>query len=614
MKLELAALPASILLLAPALAAQWSSNPAVNLAVCTHANDQAVPKTAATGDGKTWIGWFDASSGSYAVYVQLLDADGVAQLAPGGLLVSGNPQSSSLVDWDLIADAQGNCVLVFTDTRSGADLDVYAYRISPSGAFLWGSNGAALSNNSDYEPSPKVTQTSDGSFVFVWPRLPSSGTGSIRMQKLDAGGTPQFAADGIPIQGGTNEQPAFCGVVPAENGAYVVQWVRDIHSFSSPRHIRAQKFDASGNALWANPVAVYDLNSVPIAYQPIVRPDGAGGAVFCWHRSLNNVYDSLVQHLDANGTELFAHNGLLVSTEASRYRLDPSLAVLASGDLIVGFEKTDLNQSQWGVGIQRISSAGTRSWTDNGIELLPVNGTAKDFVRCVPYGDGAELFCFDEPNTPLLQQRVLGFRVDGSGAEVWGGAPIVLSSILSSKDDLEVVVDGSGVARAVWHDERADAGDVYAQDANVDGTLGPNTNCGGTTYCVGAPNSAGPGASIGWSGSTSLALNDFVLHAAGLPAHRSALFVYGSAQAQVPLGDGFRCVAGVVKRLAPAGMTDGSGAFARQVDFTQPPANSGNGQILPGSTWNFQLYYRDPAGPGGSGFNLSNGLSTAFCP
>ena len=614
MKLEAAVSSAALLLLAPPIAAQWSSNPVVNLPVCTHANDQAVPKAAATGDGKTWIGWFDSVSGSYAVYVQLLDTGGVAQLAPGGLLVSANPQASSLVDWDLIADSQGNCVLAFTDTRAGSDLDVYAYKISPAGAFLWGANGVVLSNNADYEPSPKVTETSDGSFVFVWPRIPSSGTGSIRMQKLDTAGNPQFVADGIPIPGGTNEEPAFCDVVPAENGAYVVEWVRDIHTFQSPRHIRAQKFDASGSAVWANPVAVYDLNSVPIAYQPIVQPDGAGGAIFCWHRSLSNVYDSLVQHLDSAGAELFAHNGLLVSTEANRYRLSPSLAVLAGGDLIVGFQKTNLNQSAWGVGIQRISGAGARLWTDDGIELLPVNGTDKDFVRCVPYGDGAELFCFDEPNTPLLQQRVLGLRVDGSGAEVWSGAPVVLSSILSPKDDLEVVVDGSGVARAVWHDERTDAGDIYAQDANVDGTLGPNATCGGTTYCVGAPNSAGPGASIGWSGSTSLAQNDFVLLATGAPAFKTALFVYGSAQVQVPLGDGFRCIAGAVKRVLPAGTTDGAGSFSRHLDFTQPPANAGSGQILPGSTWNFQLYYRDPQGPGGSGINLSNGLRAAFCP
>jgi hypothetical protein len=605
----------AVFALAAPLPAQWSGNPAVNLAVCTHTGDQAVPKIAATGDGRTWIGWFDNTSGSYAVYVQLLDADGVEQFPHNGLLVSANPQSSSLVDWDLIADSSGNCVLAFTDTRAGSDLDIYAYKISPTGVFLWGANGVTLSSNTDFEPSPKVTETSDGNFVFVWPRIPNSGTGSIRMQKLDASGVPQYAADGIPIQGGTNEHPAFCDVVAADNGSFVVEWVRDIASFQSPRHIRAQKFSAAGAAIWAAPVAVYDLNSVPIAYQPIVQTDGAGGALFCWHRSLNNVYDSLVQHLDASGAEVFAHNGLLVSTEPNRYRLDPSLAFLpASGDLIVGFEKTDLNQSQWGVGIQRISSAGVRLWTDNGIELLPVNGTAKDFVRCVPYGNGAELFCFDQPNTPLLQHRVLGFRVDGLGAEVWNGAPVVLSSILSSKDDLDVVVDGSGMARAVWHDERTDSGDIYVQNANVDGSLGPPSACDGSTYCVGAPNSVGLGASIAWSGSTSLALNDFVLHATGAPAHKTALFVYGSTQVQVPLGDGFRCIGGTVKRIQPAGSTDGAGAFSRYFDFTQPPANSGSGQILPGSTWNFQLYYRDPQGPLGSGINLSNGLSASFCP
>src|SRR5215813_7143013 len=114
-----ALLLASSALLSPALPAQWSGNPGSNLAVCNAANDQSVPKIAATGDGKTWLGWFDQRSGSYAVYVQLLDAGGAEQFPHNGLLVSANPQLSSLVDWDLKADSQGNCVLVFTDSRAG---------------------------------------------------------------------------------------------------------------------------------------------------------------------------------------------------------------------------------------------------------------------------------------------------------------------------------------------------------------------------------------------------------------------------------------------------------------------------------------------------------------
>lgn len=599
-------------LVATPLRAQWSGNPGQNLAVCDAAGDEAVPKIAATGDGRTWLGWFDQRSGGYAVYVQLLDADGNETFPHNGLLVSSNPQSSSLVDWDLKADSQGNCVLAFTDTRAGSDLDVYAYRISPAGTFLWGANGATLSNNSDYEPSPKVAETSDGQFVFVWPRIPNTGTGSIRMQKLDANGATQFAADGIPIQGGTNEKPAFCDVVAADAGGYVVAWVRDIATFQSPRHLRAQKFDASGNAVWASAVNVYDLNSLPIAYQPIVRSDGSGGAILAWHRSLNNVYDSLVQHLDATGAQLFPHNGVLVSTEPNRYRLSPSVAFLAgSGDLIVGFEKTNLNQSQWGIGVQRISSTGARLWTDNGVEIQPVDGIAKDFVRCVPFGNGAEVFCFDQPNTPLPQYRVIGFRLDGSGNEVWPTAPVVVSSVLAAKDDLEVVLDGSGVARAAWHDERSDSGDVYAQNVNPDGSLGLSSGCSTSNLCVGAPNSVGPGASIGSTGSTSLELNDFVLTATGCPAHKTALFVYGANPVQVPLGNGFRCVGGTFARLRPAGATDALGNYQRPTDFTLPPMGSGPAQVLAGSTWYFQLYYRDSVG---AGFNLSNSLEATFCP
>jgi hypothetical protein len=151
---------------------------------------------------------------------------------------------------------------------------------------------------------------------------------------------------------------------------------------------------------------------------------------------------------------------------------------------------------------------------------------------------------------------------------------------------------------------------MYAQNANPDGSLGLG-GCSTSTLCVGAANSAGPGASIGSTGSTSLALNDFTLTATGCPAHKTALFVYGSTSVQVPLGNGFRCVGGTFARLHPAGSTDALGNFARATDVTQPPMGSGPAQIHAGSTWYFQLYYRDSVG---AGFNLSNSLQATFCP
>ncbi len=136
------------------------------------------------------------------------------------------------------------------------------------------------------------------------------------------------------------------------------------------------------------------------------------------------------------------------------------------------------------------------------------------------------------------------------------------------------------------------------------------------TYCTAAPNSAGPGCQIGWSGSTSIGANDFTLHGwSGIPS-QFGLFYYGSEQIQIPFGEGFGCVGGGSLgffRLNPPQLFDSFGDVERLLDFTQPPASGGPGQIEPGSTWNFQLWYRDPVG-GGSGFNLSDALSAPFTP
>ena len=137
-----------------------------------------------------------------------------------------------------------------------------------------------------------------------------------------------------------------------------------------------------------------------------------------------------------------------------------------------------------------------------------------------------------------------------------------------------------------------------------------------TNYCGTSPNSAGTGAVMGYSGSPSLSANDLVLVARGAPPSTAGLFYYGAGQTSVPFGDGFRCVgaggAGIF-RLSPAQMTNGFGEVVRAVNNDSPPANAGAGQLTVGSTWNFQFWFRDvPAG--GTGFNLTDGLSATFCP
>ncbi|MBK8979767.1 MAG: hypothetical protein IPM29_28045 [Planctomycetes bacterium] len=459
---------------AVSLPAQWSQNPAQNLSIADRNGEQSLPKLAATTDGGCYVAWFDNSAGSYAVWMQRLDAAGVEQWPHDGILVSNQPQSSSLVDWDLITDSAGNAVVTFTDVRAGSDLDVYAYRIAPNGTMLWGTNGITLSANGDYEANPRVVETSLGNFVFVWSRSLSAGSGSIELQQLDPAGNRLFGPAGVSIPGDPGATPGFATIVAADAGSVIVAWMRDI-SFRGNRYLHVQKVDAAGGLPWGTtPLQAFDTTSLPIAHQVKMVGDGAGGAWLAWHFAPLTSFSTRVQHVSAGGAELLPHNGVDVSTEANISKLDPALFLAPDvGGVIVIFNVRDSSQGQRGVAIQKLDGGGNLLWGATGVRLAALDGVVESFERAVPYAGGALAFWFEQPGaTPPLAIR--GARVDAAGQIVWGSPPLLVSTAAAEKLRLTVDVSPTGVALLAWSDRRRDSGDILVQNVNPDGTLGAN--------------------------------------------------------------------------------------------------------------------------------------------
>jgi len=132
-------------------------------------------------------------------------------------------------------------------------------------------------------------------------------------------------------------------------------------------------------------------------------------------------------------------------------------------------------------------------------------------------------------------------------------------------------------------------------------------------YCDATPSSFGTPARIGRLGTVRLREKTFGLRVTGLPPVTGSFGMYtcGTVRTNVPFGNGYLCISPfspgnfrmAVQPLEASGTCDRM-LVQYPLDFSR---------CTPGSTWNFQFWYRDPAA-GGSNFNLSDALSVQFAP
>ena len=448
------------LLIASISYAQWSSDPAVNLSVADAAGDQVQPKVAPTSDGGCYISWFDGLGTGFDVRLQKLDSAGNEIFAHNGVLVADRGFSWTH-DYGLDVDSSGNALLVFRDDSISGE-QITAAKVSPAGTLLWGASGVQLTNTTGYVAAPKIAGTSDGAAVVAW-----TEDSDVRLQKLTSDGSPVWVTDVVL----SPDVGTYSASDLHDAGTDVIlSTVHVTGAYYAPKHLLAQKLDSGGALLWGSDhVAVFDGGSLQYGNYPEFVPDGTGGAVFSWYDTASLQLQCYAQHVLADGTEAFPHNGSAASTNTSRVRVSPSAAINSStGETFLFWEEQDASQSQSGVYGQKFDSVGNRQWTNEGAVVVPVGSDENTQMRCLTEGLGA--FAFWVQSAGLGQDKLYGARLDGAGSiDV---ARFDVASALNDKSRLVVGRSTSGFAILSWQDDRSDAGDIFAQNVNSDGSLG----------------------------------------------------------------------------------------------------------------------------------------------
>ena len=187
----------------------------------------------------------------------------------------------------------------------------------------------------------------------------------------------------------------------------------------------------------------------------------------------------------------------------------------------------------------------------------------------------------------------LGWSVDAEGDTIVSGTPA---------SDFQGT--NTGAVYVFWHAEHA------TPTCFCDG-LGP---CGNDSELTGCTNSTGEGALLTSYGSPSVSMDELALTISNMGASQFGLVFMGAGQVTLPFGDGLRCVGsgpvhrfGVRQSDTQGRLIEGPGIVAYST--SNFPASA---HISAGQTWHFQGWYRDPNGPCGSAFNLSNALSVTF--
>jgi hypothetical protein len=134
----------------------------------------------------------------------------------------------------------------------------------------------------------------------------------------------------------------------------------------------------------------------------------------------------------------------------------------------------------------------------------------------------------------------------------------------------------------------------------------------------GCASSQGHGAVLAAAGSTSVLEDALALEARWLPPDVFGMLFLGGAEQFLTYGDGRIAVgpgAAGMFRVLPLQWSGPQGAMLWDgglVAYSQ--SNPPSEQIEAGDTWYAQVWYRDPSGPCGSGFNFSNGVRIDFVP
>lgn len=153
--------------------------------------------------GNAWVAYTDGTISDTDIVVQKIDPAGnprfVSGMVPWSLAVCDDPSRQCAPD--VMCDGMGGAYVVWLDERASFGLDIWAQRIDAWGVTLWTDDGVPVLTDPDNAPAdPEFLGLYDAHLLVGW--SDERETGLVCAQKLDFGGSPLWADNGVTVLDG----------------------------------------------------------------------------------------------------------------------------------------------------------------------------------------------------------------------------------------------------------------------------------------------------------------------------------------------------------------------------------------------------------------------------
>ena len=448
-------------------AEQWGVSGAsvVSIANSSPALTDVVPD----GAGAAYFMWEDLRNTGSPFDVPDIYAQRITSTGAVGWTLNGTPvcvSSGGQMAATGALDGSGGLVVAWQDQRN-FDTDIYAQHYTSAGAAQLAANGLAVFNNPGMQVGEFAVQSDDGG-VLVFYNEKRNGQWDVRARKFTATGVPAGAA--VVICSAAGHQ-GLSAVIDDGAGGAIVTWT---DRRSGDDDIYAQRVDINCAPQWtANGVAI----CATTGEQQLARltTDGAGGAIFAWQDDRNPTNaDVYAQRVNMAGAVQWTANGVAVCADAGSQQG----AVIASdgaGGAIISWSDFR-NSLAPAVYAQRLNASGVAQWTANGVSIAGFSTiTAVRVSDAVTAPSNAAIVLISEPTFDLVNGAITSIlhaqKVDGAGAPQWGATGTTVCDVSSLCSHEHIVDDGAGGAYVAWSDGRASVFDIYMQRLNSLGAV-----------------------------------------------------------------------------------------------------------------------------------------------